>query len=460
MPAFSTLLYPGPAPFAAPEPPAPPGCVPGHAGIPDSFIGDILCGTWGPEAPHAVAHFVGDHWVALTVTVAYLVVLVIVARVWRRRIWAAHAAQASWLRIVPPVTATPAATVALWRLLATALPVAGRWALRPPRLVWEVHAGRERMHVGLWLPPGMNPTAVARLVQRAWPGARTEQAAPPAVPGGTATTLAVLPTQPDWLPLIDDLPSSTTRFDSSRPDDDRLRAVYDGLAAAGRTGGGVLQVHITRAPAHRLRVLRRAMTRPDRARRTRGASRAVTLLADGVRALILGVLNAVAPGPSGPTRRSATSDPYLAELARQARAKHSIAPHLLVAVRAVAAGPTKAAALAAAADITSGYGLLGPHFTRRRIRNGHLAAVRWVPAARMSLASVAEAALLAGLPAEPAAYGLPGAASRRRTAGGDIFRDPGRTATTAAAPMAPPIRADSPRPDRAPDDPSTPWSPA
>ncbi len=457
MPFFSTLLYPATTPLAAPQPPTPTGCVPGHAGIPDSFIGEILCGTWGPKASDAVAHFLSVYGLALTVTAAYLVVLAVVTRVWRRRVWAAHAAQASWLRIVPPVTATPAATVALWRLLATALPVAGRWALRPPRMVWEVHAGRERMHVGLWLPPGTNPTAVARLVQRAWPGVRTEQATPPPVPGGTATTLAVLPTQPDWLPLVDDLP--TTRFDSSRPEDDRLRAVYDGLAAAGRTGGGVLQVHISRAPAHRLRVLRRAMTHPERARRTRGASRAVTLFADAVRALILGVLNAVTPGPSGPKRRPGTSDPYLAELARQARAKHSIAPHLLVAVRAVAVGPTKAAALAAAADITSGYGLLGPHFTRRRVRNGPLAAVRWVPAARMSLASVAEAAALAGLPAEPAAYGLPGAASRRRTAGGDIFRDRGRSNATPATTFTP-TSENPPKPGPTPDDPSTPWSPA
>jgi hypothetical protein len=49
-------------------------------------------------------------------------------------------------------------------------------------------------------------------------------------------------------------------------------------------------------------------------------------------------------------------------------------------------------------------------------------AERWVPQGRMSLASIAEAAALAGLPAEPAAYGLPGAASRRRPATRDIFR--------------------------------------
>jgi hypothetical protein len=170
------------------------------------------------------------------------------------------------------------------------------------------------------------------------------------------------------------------------------------------------------------------MTNPERARRPRGTARAAGLLADGLRALIIGVLDLFTPGPSGPKRRTGPTDPYTAELARQARAKFADAPHLLVAVHAVANGPTKAAAVAAAADITSGFGLLSAHFTRRRLRRGAVAAAeRWVPKTRMSLASIAEAAALAGLPAEPAAYGLPGAASRRRAVTRDIFRITGRT---------------------------------
>ncbi len=64
------------------------------------------------------------------------------------------------------------------------------------------------------------------------------------------------------------------------------------------------------------------------------------------------------------------------------------------------------------------------------------AAQRWVPEARMSLAAVGEAAALAGLPAEPAAHGLPAAASRRRPGGRDVFR---------AGPAS--IRPTSPQPD-------------
>jgi len=115
-------------------------------------------------------------------------------------------------------------------------------------------------------------------------------------------------------------------------------------------------------------------------------------------------------------------DPLVAEHARQARAKHAQAPHLLVTVRAFATGPTVPAARAAAADITSGYTLLSPHWRPRRVQRAATAACwRWVPASRMQLATTAETAALAGLPAEPSAYGLPAAASRRIPASRDIF---------------------------------------
>ncbi|RZU48809.1 hypothetical protein EV385_0534 [Krasilnikovia cinnamomea] len=450
----SLLAEPSPSPSA--------GCVPGQAGTPDGVLGELLCGTWGPKAPAAVVEFVRVRWPLFLAVIAVLVTFTVVWRVWRRRVWRAHAGRARWLQIIPPVTATPAATVGLWRLLATALPAPSRWALRPARIVWEVQADPHGMRAGLWLPPGVNPTAVLRLLQRAWPGVRAEHAAPPVVRGGIATTLALLPTQPDWLPLVEDLPSTTRRVDTSSPEDDRLRAVFDGLASAGRTGGGLLQVHIGRAPAHRMRMLRRATTRPERARKTRGASRAVGLLAEALRAGILATLNLLSPGPGPRRNASGRTDPYLAELARQARGKLSAAPHLLVAVYATGAGPTKAAALSAAADITSGFGLLSAHFTRRRLRGGTTAAAqRWVPEDRMSLAAVGEAAALAGLPAEPAAYGLPSAASRRRPGSRDVFRT---TTRTSGQEMAGHRQAIAPKPDERakPDDdtdePSAVWS--
>lgn len=429
------------------------GCVPGRAGVPNSIVGELLCGTWADDVTAGGWHLIRDRWSLLLVAVAALIGVRAGWTAWRRRVWRRYAEHARWLQLTPPVTATPAATIGLWRLLATVLPAPSRWAMRPARLVWEVTADPAGMRCGLWLPPGVNPTAVLRLLQRGWPGVRAEQTAPPAPPtGGAVAALALTPTRPEWLPLLDDPPSlsTTARFDTARPEDDRLRAVYDGLAAAGRTGGGLLQVHVSRAPAHRLRLLRRAMITPDRARRPRGTSRAAGLLADTLRAGMLTVLDLVPPGTSR-RRTSTRTDPHTAELARHARTKYTDAPHLLVAIHAVAAGPTKAAARAAAADITSGFGLLSAHFTRHRLRHGaNDAGERWVPASRMSLASVAETAALAGLPAEPAAYGLPGAASRRRAPTRYTFRASGQGSDR------PPRRSDV---DRAEDDSApTVWS--
>jgi len=447
-------------PSATPAPAPPPSgtCLPGQGGIPDSVIGHLMCGTWADHAPATVALIVRAHWPLLLTGLA----VIIAARVgWvmsRRRVWRRHAARARWLEIIPPVSATPAATVRLWRLLATALPASPRWAWRPPRLVWEVEADPKGMRCGLWLPPGVNPTAALRLLQRAWPGARAEQTRPPTfAPGRPIVAVALRATQPEWLPLVEDpAPARGQRWEAAAPpEEDRLRAVYDGLAAAGRTGGGLLQVHVTRAPASRVRGLRRATINPDRARRARtGTSRAIGLLADGLRALIIGVLDLVTPGPTTRKQPTGRADPYLAELARQARGKLAAAPHLLVAVHATTTGPTVAAARAAAADITSGFGLLSAHFTRRRLRRAHTAATRrWVPPSAMTLASVEETAALAGLPAEPSAHGMPAAASRRRPASRDVF-------TAGPTPVSPrPKRRPTPDPAApAEDNPSAVWS--
>jgi hypothetical protein len=416
-------------PFTVLSAPPAGGCVPGRDGVPDSPLGHLLCGDYLANAPHTVWLFARSHWPVLLV----LAVAVLVARLgwllWCRRRWRRAAAQAVWLEIVPPVSATPAATHALWLLLATVLPAPRRCTPRPRRLVWEVHATPAGMRCGLWVPSGINPTAVVRALHRAWPGVRAEQARPPTL----ATERPVVgvwlrSTQPDWLPLVEDAaPPAARRWGYAAPDDDRIRAVFDGLAAAGRTGGGLLQVHVARAPRHRVAVLRRASVNPHRVRRQYGGARLPVLALEAVRTVLLGVLDLVASGSSGGHHRAAT-DPVVAEQARQARAKHAAGPHLLVAIRATATGPTLAAARAAAADITSGYSLLSPHWRPRRVRRAATAARwRWVPEAAMQLAAVAEASVLVGLPIEPSAYGLPAAASRRLPAGRDIFTAPAET---------------------------------
>jgi hypothetical protein len=391
-------------------------------GIPDGLFGRVMCGDWHTEAWHTAQ----QHWPL----VAALTFLLVAARAaWAlfvRHRWAIHARDARWLEITPPVSATPAATIQLWRLLATVLPAPRRLATRPARLVWEVTATGDRMRAGLWVPPGINPTAVTRIVQRAWPGARVEHTPPPRL--ATSAPIAghrLVVTQPEWLPLLDDPPpTSTRRAAAPAPEEDRLRAVFDGLAAAGRTGGALLQVHISRAPRSRVAALRRATVNPKLVNQHHRA-RLLGLVAGAVGFLVRGLLDLVTRGP----RSSGTaSDPYATQLTALTRRKYADPPHLLATVYAAATGPTKPAADAAAADITSGYGLVSAQLARHRLRRPRAVLdARWAPVAGMSLVTVAEAAALAGLPAEPSAHGLPGAAARARMPHRDIW-----TPTTAS----------------------------
>jgi hypothetical protein len=364
---------------------------------------------------------------------AFLAGAVLVLRVgwaiWSRRRWSRHADGARWLAITPPVSATPAATVQLWRLLATVLPAPRRFAVRPPRLVWEAEATPEQIRVGLWVPPGVNPVAVTRIVQRAWPGARLSGQPRPRLPLGVPTAAHQLTiTQPEWLPLLDDPPPATPRNPggTAAPGEDRLRATFDGLAAAGRTSHGILQVHISRAPRSRVAGLRRATINPHRARHHHGG-RVAGLAFAGLAAVMRAVLDLATAArtttsSSGRVGQQRERDPYATQLTAGARAKYGDPPHLLATVYAAAAGPTKPAAHAAAEDISSGYGLVSAQLSRRRLRRPQRRVnSRWAPVAGMTLVSVTEAAALAGLPLEPAAYGLPAAAAQARTPTRDVW---------------------------------------
>ncbi|MPZ27130.1 MAG: hypothetical protein GEV12_12155 [Micromonosporaceae bacterium] len=400
------------------------GCTPGAEGMPGRLLGRILCGDYPLSA---WGHTLAGRWPLLLAVVLAAVAARLAVTVLRRRRWSRQAAQARWLEITPPVTASPATTVALWRLLATLLPAARWWRKHPTaRLVWEVAATGDQLRCGLWVPPGVSATAVIRVLQRAWPGAHAEHAPPPELPPDRPVAAHQLrAAAPEWLPLIDDPPPVTTGRRDTATEEDRLRAVYDGLAAAGRTGGGLLQVHLLRAPRGRVAALRRATVDPTRARRT-GRGQAAGLVLAAVTAVVRGLLDLLTPGKSSTQHaNSRRVDPYAAQQAQQARAKYGQPPHLLAAVYAAGVGPTKAAARAAAEDISSGYGLISAHLTRRRLYRpcAVLNQRRTTPAA-MILVSVVEAAALAGLPAEPAAYGLPAAASRRRGPGRDTWAAP------------------------------------
>lgn len=415
---------------------ASPVCTPGHDGVPDSPIGKLLCGQYVTDAPHQLAGWAATWWPAAAVLAGILLAGRISLSVARAVVSGRQARGARWLQITPPVTAIPATTVDLWRLAASLLS-ARRRRLVPPRLVWEVEAAKDRMRCGIWVPAGLNPAAVRRVVGKAWPGARLADCPHPTIHMRKYLVgRAMVPVRPDWQPLVDTDPT-TGRTDNS--DVDEVRAVFDGLAAAGRTGGGLLQIVVAPVSRAQQAMLRRAMTDPAKAR-ARGTARVAGATARLLRGLIQAVLDLFVHGPPTTSSSGRIRDPEYGEQTRAARAKNAARPLFTIHVRAFATGPSRAAARAAVADITSGFSLLTTGLAPRRLpRPRARAAGRTVPTSRRVLASVTDLAVLAGLPAEPSLYGMPAAPARRLPATGDVWH-----------PSAPPH----------PDYPEQPWSPS
>jgi hypothetical protein len=401
-------MAPAPGPHSTlVAPPADPACVPGHDGVPGSIVGNLLCGQYTTGTPLALWHWVTDHRLQL-VTLGIVVVVVRVGWALARAVAVRRQARGGrWLEIVPPVSATPAATVALWQLLATLLPAPHRFGLTPLRLVWEIEASGDQMRCGLWVPPGLSPMAVIRSVQRAWPGAHIAVTACPALDRQRVLVGRRLVWHaPAWRPLSGTDPAT----------DDETRAVFAGLAAAGRTGDGLLQIVVARAPRFRLADLRRATRHPGQVRSRPGWIRAARILAGVVRAVLRTVLDLLTPAPATHgTQTSPAHDPSLAEAARQARGKLASGPHFLIEIRALTSAVSRPAARAACAEITAGFALLSPDLVPRRLgRPRTVTRLRPLSPKRGLLGGVTELAALTGVPAAPAAYGLPAAAARRR----------------------------------------------
>jgi hypothetical protein len=392
-------------------------CQPGRDGIPDSLPGRVLCGQYGIDTGH-LWHQITGHVPFLLAALLAVIAARIAQGTLRMLAWWHPKTPPRWLEITPPVTATPGATLALWRLLAAVLPAAKPWTMVPAHLVWEIYATRHGTRCGLWVPPDVPVNAVRGMIQRAWPGARVTDAAPPDLPAtGPVAALRLATTQPDWMPLLDDDTLPTTRSGV-----DVARGVYGGLTSAGRMRAGWLQIIITRAPAHRRAVLEKATRDPARAGRhrvLRGLLFALRWVASVMRAVLdlVGPSHAHASAGSGDRyrREYQRSDPWLVEQRRQARIRRSSGPHFLITVRTATAGPTRAAARAGAADIASGYALMSSELRTRRLWWPRLSiATRWAPPGAFVLATAAELAALTGLPAEPSLHGLPAAAARSR----------------------------------------------
>ncbi|MFG1924363.1 hypothetical protein [Cryptosporangium sp. NPDC048952] len=374
--------------------------------------------------------------VALTVVGLVCCVLVAAGCVWwqhqRRTAWQRAASGARWLGITPPAQVSAGSAEALWRLLAAQLPTDTWFTRRPARLVWEVHAAGEQLRVGVWVPAGHSLVAVRRAIDRAWPGARLTEARPPAAPRAVPEMRAVAggwlgAIVPDGLPLLH--PGLTDAAGSLRDrparSEDPLRAVYGGLASAGRTGPALLQIVVGRAPFARVGAARRcAASRRHRRTLTDAAltGRAAASVAVAAAAALGLVLEILAPPRH---RRREERQAWEPERVRAARVKAHGGPHLLTTVRVLTSGPTPEAAHAAAAEILAGFGLLSARLTRRPWpKHTTHAPARWVRLGERVLTTPAETAALAGLPADPALHGLAAAGARRRASSTGTWTPP------------------------------------
>jgi hypothetical protein len=343
----------------------------------------------------ALAHF----WplVALAAVVAagwWLVAAA--ARAWQGR-------HGRWVAIAPPAEPDPAGGTALWRMLAPLL--AARRSLtgvRPP-VAFECHAGPGGLRIGLWVSKTLPLDSVAGAVESAWPGARANLAAPPALPAGARVSGGrARPAVSDWLPL-----------GTEHGGGDPLRGVLGALA--GSEGGTVLfQVLARPAPGRLVARARRAAWARRRGQPTTRAGRALDLLHHHAGATALG----------------GAPDPLALADVRDITAKVTAAPHWQVGVRYALAGPpgprrqARRWRRAKAREITAGLGLYAGrnHLVARRLaRGGRRVACRQLRSG--FFCSLPELAALAHLPAEPAGYGLPAAPARHVAPPAEVAHD-------------------------------------
>jgi hypothetical protein len=321
---------------------------------------------------------------ALVAMVAAWQVAAAAARSWQGR-------HGRFVAISPPAEPDPAGGAALWRMLAPLLAARrSLTGLRPP-VAFECHASPEGLRVGLWVSKTLPAGSVIRAVEAAWPGARAELTAPPALPErGRVTGGRARPAAAEWLPLGTDHAGG-----------DLLRGIFAALATT-EGGTAIVQILARPAPGRRVTRARRATWATRRGQPTTRTGRALDLLHHHPGRGVGGV-----------------ADPLALIDVRDITAKVTAAPHFVVAVRYALAAPpgTRGEARrwqrAKAREIAGGLGLFAGRnhlVARRQLRSGRDLCCRRLRAG--FLASAPELAALAHLPAEPAGYGLPAAPAR------------------------------------------------
>jgi hypothetical protein len=478
--------WPSPRPYSWPHPPSgarlDPGC-------PGGGWGRVLCAPLTDSGNQPGGGLVGwvarssdwviTQWPVLMIavgTVAFIVtVLVATAAAAAFSHRTRDAERAVWLEVVPPPgPLADGAALAVWRVLAGAL---GRAPYRliagPPLLSVELYGDHGGVRAGIWVPPPINPAALADALGRAWPGAAiTETGAGPDWLTHPVTALTLSPTGGGWAPLID---PTTTAARAGTPAGDAasepLRAVLAALAARGRGEHAAVHLILTRHRPHtgfRDRLRDRDTTTTGAlggalavAGAALGAGAAWALLVVG--RAVLGLLECLLPGPTRPARRGtagsaragrvgsgmvtglgtgvdagvdAVTDPEHAAAVKARLVKRAHGPHLRVTMRiAVTAGPIRYRARRAstrralAARIAAGYDVTLTQRTALRGRWAWFAvadrvATRTPARTGGFYATLPELATLWHLPADPVRWGMPAAPATQRPTGTRVPRLP------------------------------------
>lgn len=302
--------------------------------------------------------------------------------------WAHHG---RWVAIAPPAEPDPAGGIALWRMLHPLLTTRHSLVGRRPPVAFECHADAAGVRLGLWVSPTISAAGVAKVVEAAWRGARATITTPPRLPAGARTLGGkARPAAPDWFGLA-----------TEQTGGDPLRGVLSALICSDPAESAVLQILARPAAGRRVARARRTARAIRRAQPTTGIGRALDL-----------IHHRPSTGQS-----TAYSDPLALVDVREVTAKVDAAPHFQLAIHYAASGPpgrdSRRRRRAQLRHVAASFGL----YTARNHLVGHRL---FCPRQRLErrrlrhgfLASAAELAALAHLPAEPAGYGLPAAPAR------------------------------------------------
>jgi hypothetical protein len=463
-----------------------------HEGVAPAGIHD----TGAAQPGHAAAgehgggigHWLVVHLSALGLTGALAATAVtgaVVAWVWvsawARRLRSMWAAEAVWLVVSPPAVLPASAPLALWQALSGILRRAPRRFPGPSvTLAVEFVADAQRLRAGIWVPPQIAASSVARAVARAWPGARVSRDEPDPLgfhtaaagrAGGSAGGLweAVEMRPSDrWVPLIDATSAAGRGAAGGRQvgdsGEERLRGLLAGLADRAPGERACAQLIVTTGAGWQ------GSWRGQDARWWSGRLIVGTLLLL-LRALG-GMLDALLPG-GRPARRTGghsaaatttgqrAEDPAAVAAAKARAAKRAAGPHLHATIRVALRVGVDASAHRRRIrrrllyEIATGYDLITSTLRTRPVgqaRAGQMLGIR-APGAGFA-ATLAELAALFHLPPEPTRYNMSSARARTGPGGHNIGRIPNRPTpgtTRTNTPASPGRRAGTdPRPTRPP----------